>query len=688
MAKHSDSQQEAVVKDGSPDVASSKPDRGKSDTKQGSTFLTENEALQRVVPSLRKSRQLVEVNKLRTVPSWMNNLKRWLVREERGSFDEHRSPFLKHLSFEQVANLVMDVIKKNGVKTKHYYASVPNFANVLENVEDHQSHKIAPRGCFPPWHVWGDPKVEEVFSDKVVPKGFDKAAFAKALRDLTQLSPSRFIKWDSNGWKDGLKTASAGSANQNSLDTSTNSCFPNCVRGWFHAIWDRTVSLAQRAVQMFITSDARYIWKVAEKAKTVDEIVSILERYYTAIANQRTNVGSDYKKTKENTYRGKLMSKLRVVIAMPKIDTVIGKWFANRLLAFVKRIVNPDGTHPFCALTTPEEIVKNMQVCLETAHKHKLIPVGTDFSGFDTSIAPWYAMAVAQAIVPWMDDRSARLWLALITCEFYRTDCITPTNYYPKGPSKMKSGSIFTNLMDSLINFVSQRYGLYAGYYKSILCQFVQGDDAILLGEGITPESFEKCVAEQGFEGNADKQYYEEGSVSFCQLLHVRGYPGGIYPVARAMASVVSTEDDVQMDRDDHTNFKYVETFRTLNRLNNACFNPNWVDIVNIIAKDDELHLGKDLPPQQLARLAGNYAKRFEVESKTLKPWKSQGSKLGFNALPINRVLRGSLPPPPGIKLFEWVYQTSYASVGLYTPNEVDLGMLGAYKPTDRKSVV
>lgn len=632
----------------------SHPTRGKD-----TTFLTQEQALHNVRPILNYVAQLVRRGQYATVPGWLNRLGMWLIRMERGNKHDARTPFFLRMSYEQIAKSIMKIVVAGERTKSRYYRPFSDFYGDLVEVEAHQSDKIGSRGVFPPSHIWLPEKVEKVWCDKPPLPSLDKEALKRSLEWLSNLRPKGEIDVNESSIEEGFKTAGTEDQDEKSLNVDTNSCFPTYVRHWYHKVWDSSVSLVQRMVQTLLTTQTRLLWKKLLRAKSWQEC----RLHFVATANQRTNVASGWKATEENTYQGIIMSKLRFVCAMPKWDTILGKPILNRLMESCRKIENPDGTHPFCALMRPEVIDKNMQVCLKTAHDHRLIPLGTDFSGYDETVPPWLAFEVARAVAKWMTPRCANIFLGLVWSAFYQTSCITPTKFYGEGPSSMKSGSWLTNIMDSLINIVSQRYGYEAGFYKSILNHFVQGDDAILLGEGVTPENFEKCVATLGFVGNASKQYYKANSVSFCQKVHVLGFPGGIYPIARATAACVSLEDDVGIETDEAGQFPYVLAFRTVCRLGTACFNPNFVELVNLFAAEDKIHLGKDMPAKQLASLAGSYATKFRREWID-KPWKRvANSSAGFSEFPVNRVLRGELPPPPGNLLFKWVYGVRYEDV-------------------------
>lgn len=633
-------------------------------SKDSAFYETLEQAQSIVKPVLDQCAGIARSRKLATVPGWLNRLDSWLVRMERGNKEDHRTPFFHGLPYAKIADMITSICKRSLARLQASYRTVPSFCSDYMEVEEHQAEKISGRGLFPPASKWLPEKALEVFSDKAPKQSLNRSALERSLKWLSDQVPAGSIDVDEGSIREGFRNAGTSEADSNSLNVSTNSCFPTYVKHWYHKVWDRTVSLNQRLVQRILEVRNLVWWKRALRAKSWKENIC----RFTATGSQRTNVGSGYKITDENSYEGHPISKLRFVCAMPKDDTIRGKPFLNRLIHVAKKyFINTDGTRMFTALTTPEQIDKNFETALQTAHKAGIIPLGTDFSGYDASIAPWLFWQVAVAISHWMTQRASNIFLGLVYSAIYETECILTDRIIPAGPSSMKSGSWLTNIMDSFINLVSQRYGLEAGYYKSITHQFAQGDDGVLIGEGINPDTFQKAVADLGFTGNASKQYYKEGSVSFCQKLYVRGYPGGIYPIARATAACVSTEDDVTMETDESANYAYVLIYRTLCRLDTACFNPNFVALVELFAKDDKLHLGRSIPADKVAKLAGSYATRMAQESLD-KPWKSHGevnAKRGFGAFPVNRVLRGELPPPPGIALWEWVYGRKFSEVEL-----------------------
>lgn len=635
---------------------------GKSE--ESFTFKTAQQAAQLVDPLIIRTIALRRKLKVTPAPGWFNRLRNWLMREERGNFNDNRTPYFGSLTYAAIAGLFIRIVKNDLSRSKSFPLGKSYYAKSLYAVEEHQADMIGARGIFPPASTWMDDKIAEVWKDKPPLKGLDLAALNRALEWLATRVKAGSIRVPADGWLEGYKDAATERETDKSLNTDTNSCFATYVSHWFVRPEMESSATPERIItSKIIRKDAEHVWKQWwnqdwRKCNTI----------FVATASQRTNVASGHKPKEDGsnvattpTGRKVLLSKLRAVCAMPKVDTVVGKPLLNRLLDAAREIRNPDGSRIFAALMHPAVIDKNMEHMLNTAAKLHVRPLGTDFSGYDASVAPWLALRTAEAVSRWMDTHTANLWMNLIYTEFYRTMCITPDKIFPIGPSSVKSGGITTNFIDSCVNLVSQRYGLEAGYYKSIACQAVQGDDAILIGEGITPQTFEKCVSTLGFEGNASKQYFEPDSVSFCQKIYFRGLPGGIYPICRAVASAVSLEDEVKIETEG--NYKYVLAYRTCCRLDTACFNPCFVSLVQEFKRQDPIHLGAEISASRLARLAGSYAKKLEKE-KFLKPWKA-GTRTKFDERPVNRVLRGDLPPRDAKSRFRWVYGIDYDSVAL-----------------------
>lgn len=646
---------------------------GNSDSNKG-TFLSQDEAEQMLRRTYAGVDRLVNALPESPIDGWFNRLNSWFTRMARGNFDPHRTPIFEGLTFAQIAHMMMGFVSNQRNRLAKDLGRY--YVDVFLEVEAHQAEKIGPRGCFPDMRDgWVEEFFDKVWSDKPPKKQLNKAALERSINWLASLVPAQSLDIDSSSidkvW-DSTMNSEDGPSSESALNVDTNSCFPDYIHKWFVSPHDPSATDAQRAVSAKIRRQVTMVYRLAMKAKSYKEILPYL--HFVATANQRTNVSAGYVMSDSNMYRGKLMSKLRGVVAMPKMDTCLGKALFIEMLPAIRKIKNEDGTPMFLGLFHPAVIDKACQQILETARKSGLTPLSIDYSAFDSTIPPWLMWEVAKAVATWMSRRMANLWLALVYAFIYQTKLISLNKIYPEAPSSMKSGSWLTNMMDSFINLVVQRYGLEAGYYQSIITMIAHGDDGIVTGVGVEPASYEEPADDIGLSANKDKQFFRKDCLAFCQKIHFAGLPGGVYPVSRATAAIISKEDDdvrLETDKDVVGQFPYVLAYRTICRMETAAFNPKFADFVNLVANNIEDHLFRNLPANQLAKLAGGYAKRYEAAVAD-KPWKglAMAEKGGFAGLCVNRVLHGEVPPKPGRALFEWVYKCNYDSVTFDGPND------------------
>lgn len=639
-------------------------DAGKSIKGSESTFLSAQQAEEVVITPVSSYTKFVKLKHLRPLPGSLNRFKMWMVRMIRGNKKDYRTPFFKGMEYEQIAHMIeTKYVRPAQAKVKRMFSAIPRAWDYYLATQLAQIKKIGPKGLFPPFSVWGKEQVDADYDRESWPKSLNQRALRMAIRHLQSLvKPGSLVVQDPESClpKEGDDLSDA-----RLINTDTNSCFEDYVKGFFPSDTDSEASINRKLVKQKLLYQLRYVMKLAKGGMSFKELISLPEFHYVATASQRTVQRGHAADDPE--YQGVKYSKCRLVIAMPKLDTLLGKPYLNALMEEALKWTNPDGTHPFIALSTPERIDKNMQYLLSTAKRAGLKVLSSDYSAFDQHIRPEFAWEIAKAISTWFRKDQRDLFLAIVWAQFYQTTLLSPLGETPEGPSRMKSGSIFTNILDSFCNFVTQWYGYYAGHYGKIISQFVQGDDALLLAPGLNPETFEKAAAEVGLEANASKQYYEDSSCSFLQKLHILGYPGGIYPMARAWNACLSLEDDVPIEtsEEDRDAFPYILTFRTLARLDTAWADPLFDELVKAFQVEDKIRLWTGKDPHELARLAGAYASKWELEW-ALKPWKSPGKEnMDFASRGIFGVLQGEVIPPPGKRRFQWYYKVPYDKVAV-----------------------
>jgi len=577
----------------------------------------------------------------------LNRLNRIMSRLAAGNRVDVRTPFYQHQSRSQVVSALDNLVQSNTALALRESIS-PGFQSAWEESEEGQKANIGPQSPYLPWTLDGPTKVQAVMSDKPPLQSLNVSALEKALHDVVRLLPAgkiRHIPIDES-------VRGMGGNPKFALDLTTNGGAPTWVSGWGKAlISGESNSDRGQALQYYMS-------KAKAQLSDIQSSKSVINIHYDGTVSQRlTQKGPTPLRPKN----GKLKSK-RIVIMMPKEEAILGKTIMAPLQQALALVRNAStGVRLIPAWASQPTLDKNMQIFLKHAHDNGRIVLSGDISSFDATLPPWFMWRVAQAMSAWFDHETANIFLSILKADVYGTGVIHPSGYIDPCPSSVKSGSIFTSLIGCIANFCIQRYGMHAGYYR-IDQQCVMGDDFIIDGDGVVPEAISQAFADFGMECNPTKQFVVQDCLHFLQRLHVLGIPGGMASVYRVCGNILSLEDDTQMKAEERNKYSYV--FQALARLENACYNPDFMSLVNLIAQGDALHLCSSMNPDDIVRMSGDYAKRKMEEGK-IKPWTSTGKGVPFRNWAVNRVLRGASLPPVGKARFEWLNNIRYENVAV-----------------------
>lgn len=616
--------------------------------RKGGTILSREKAEAVVEPVLSQVAALIRSQHEPEIPGSIERLKLWLMRMEQGSREDDRTPIYQRSPRSSVKALLNDRIDKFVTSSTSTRAVFEPYVRSWTEVEQDQSENWGPQSQFLPWTADGPLKLAAVMTDKRVKSGLNNRALHQALDWVSKLLPFGSIHAIS---VDEAIRGMGGNA-KFALDTTTNAGYPSWVRDWYIKS-DAKRTVARVETVEYVSARARALCETAKTSSSYKDVVTD----FVGTASQRTvQKGPEPLKPKDGKLKGK-----RLVIAMPKMETIAGKTIMAPLQAALTRVRNPKTGVRLIPAWAPQPVLdKNIQLFLDYAHAKRRLPLSGDISAFDASLPPWFMWLLSVAMSKWMDKPTANLFLGIMNSDIYHTWVISPSAVVEPGPSSVKSGSIFTSLIGCMANATIQKYGEYAGYY-SIDQQCVMGDDFILDGNGVEPESIEAAFADFGMECNASKQFVEPDMVHFLQRLHVLGLPGGIGSVMRVGGSTLSVEDDTQLKWDERNRYAFI--FQALARIENANFSPMYESFVDFEAQGDErYHLGKEMTVSEIVRGAGSYAERKLAES-ALKPWKATGTGVPFSQWTVNRVLRGEALPPPGKARFRAVYGVDYDSL-------------------------
>lgn len=607
------------------------------------TVLSEDEAKSIIQPGLEGAAEVRHDQRGTIFPGALNRLTNWDLRLEKGNLLDDRTPFYIKTSRKTYKSMLWSEIVRGSNK---FRGLVPGSGQILLDVEASQLENFGPQSQFLPWSEDGDDKVEAVMSDKPIKPELNRTAMKKALKHISSLLPRGSIHKVSLD-----ETVSFLGGNPvSALDPTKNSGAFSWISNWGRKTADgksfrdklqaRVVDdIMTRAKQILRRIDSGESWKA-------------IYLPFAATASQRTvSKGMTPLKRKED---GTLPKVKRVVLAMPKVETVLGKTIMIPLQAALAEVrCKETGTRLIPAWSPTPVLDKNMQLFLDYADRKGLTVLSGDISSFDATLPPWLMWECAKAMAEWMDKQTANLFLLIMYSDIYRTTVLTPTRVFPAGPSSVKSGSIFTSLIGCIANFTIQLYGYYAGYYKWY-ASAVMGDDFVSIGP--TPEENEHAFADLGMSANASKAFYKPKMLHFLQRTHVLGYPGGMGSVARICGNMLSVEDDTTLKWGERNKYTYL--FQGLARLENAWANPLFEEMVRFMENGDSMRLGKSMTPAEIEGKAGDYAKRKLDEDRTQKS--RAGSGVPFERWAVNRVLRGERMPPVGKGRWEWYYGVKY----------------------------
>jgi hypothetical protein len=517
----------------------------------------------------------------------------------------------------------------------------PSAVEAFSAVEAEFQKKVGPMGAYLPFSDDGMSKLRRVMSDSPVLSRLNLKALELTGRWFESLIPRGSIHHaDLNEVIYGMKDSS----DSHGMDPTRNSGWPYCRSKW---LWSpnqpgaytpsgRERELAFKA--MVATADATI--RQAHQVSSYKE----MPLHLVGLVHQRVNEPKGPNPFHWSDEKGEFDVK-RIVIAMPKdLDGLPGGTVNRSLVAKFRNIVNPATGLPIAMGWNSQPVIDaDMERLLRQASARNLTVLSGDVSNFDGSLPPWLIMLVARHASVWMDKPTANLFLAGIDAFVYKTSVIYPGGVIDEGPSKVKSGSQYTNTIDTLCNTFIQKYGEFAGYY-TLISQHSQGDDFLLLGPGVNPNSVERCFGDFGMVCNAAKQFYEPHMLNFLRKLYIEGVPGGIASFNRVVGRSLSLEDDTILESEEIN--PYSVTVQLEARLNTMAFNPLFEDAVHFFQEHDKFKLFKDISPEALLKRAGDYGERVLWTATRVKQ-QARGD-MPFASWPVNRVIRGEKLPPPG----------------------------------------
>jgi len=267
----------------------------------------------------------------------------------------------------------------------------------------------------------------------------------------------------------------------------------------------------------------------------------------------------------------------------------------------------------FCAWGGPEAVNLGVTHFINESD----VPIlSLDFSGFDASVPFEVIDRVFTILQSWFESEARPMWRWVHTA-FKRSGLLVPGRFID-GSERMRgvpSGSVLTNLIDSLVNMWVMAYSAHRNGARIRLC-LVQGDDGVYtFSGGPTVKGIATVLWDElGMVLSTDpsKSSYEKKMVVYLQNYHRtdylrRGLYVGVRPIMRAVCNMLGFERAPQ--EKEGWSRKY-NTYRWLQQANNAADHPRFAEfcmwlwandpylkeaIDKIVAGDREVSLANSL---------------------------------------------------------------------------------------------
>nr|QQM16253.1 putative replicase [Batsystermes virus] len=510
----------------------------------------------------------------------------WLDGDLQGSTLDARTPYFETGSKENKTWESREAISSRlweRIRAGHNLD--PNTVRLLDALESSQKDKTGPLSVFLPWPKDGPEKVARVWCDKPMSSAINVSALrdAAAIVSSEILKPASYNRMASVDDAIGVERSVSSFVADEGMDRGTNSGLPYNKHRWYPSPVQQGDDLADsKQAYAYIRSRVAAALKAFSSGKTIT---------WWAMAAKRLNVPWNPED---------VMKHKRIVIALEKAEPIIGRMCTSQFIPKLRNVVWRE-SRVFVAQNDMPSIDIEMQKALESAHVSGVTLVGGDYSAFDASLPPWLIELAGQCLASMCPEASTVI-MASVKSFIEGVRLVTANKIWYETPSSVKSGSGWTNIIDSVCNLLMLVYGECIGAYK-LRGAYVQGDDFVVWGPDVTPDSVSGVAEQFKMQAHPTKQWYEPDSVVFLQKLHLRGMLGGMASVMRTLLQTLSYE---RMKYSERVWSVYTDAVRTRAQLENAAFSPFFEELVDYVKGGSRIHLGAGLSTGELVRKAGS----------------------------------------------------------------------------------
>jgi hypothetical protein len=232
-----------------------------------------------------------------------------------------------------------------------------------------------------------------------------------------------------------------------------------------------------------------------------------------------------------------------------------------------------------------------------------------DFSGYDKTISGELLDAAKNILMLWC-EQSISSTIDLVVEIEKTVPIVTPYGILSGRRGGMPSGSVATNLIDSIINLI-------AGYYVAYRCSAtlldyeVMGDDSVFVWDrNISRDVIAEIVSELGLTSNPEKQLLSVDSVHYLQRLHLAKYKlGGLNVGVRSIYRAISGITGLERIKEGNN---YLFSARLLSQLQQCSSHPCFIPFVRFWYDGDTV-LKSGVDPVMVIKKAGGYSKVREA---------------------------------------------------------------------------
>lgn len=225
-----------------------------------------------------------------------------------------------------------------------------------------------------------------------------------------------------------------------------------------------------------------------------------------------------------------------------------------------------------------------------------------DYSGFDSSLHRSLLDLVDEVLCYWFVETSHDI-IRLLGIISASVPIVVPYDVLSGRNGAMPSGSVLTNLRDTVANLLA---GYYCAYRNGTRLDryLVLGDDSVFLFQNeLDAESISSAVDELGLSSNPDKQFISKESIHFLQRWHSLQYSRdglnvGVHSPYRTLSGLLGYERFKQGWS------KYMDTSRWIMQIENCLWDPRFSSLVAWLVNGDKI-LKSGMDPKTVFKRAG-----------------------------------------------------------------------------------